>query len=186
MIKSSHYILPSHHLYRLISMVLSTKLLLFTLYYSTFASAWLFLLTWLSQLAQHKLYHCKLKQWKLLEKLHELCIATFLQSPSKWSRKLAAVHEIIFRLISSVKNLQQVLYYYYLVHSFFWFQKVTTNYIKPWPKKKKDRRFVGMMTKWQMIISSPYQLADAKRKKTKYLPHIVSASQQMFSTKGHY
>jgi hypothetical protein len=59
--------------------------------------------------AEHKLYHCKLKQWKLLEKLHELCIATFLQSPSKWSRKLAAVHEIIFRLIFSVKNLQQVL-----------------------------------------------------------------------------
>ena len=85
------------------------------------------------------LYHCKLKQWKLLEKLHELCIATFLQSPSKWSRKLAAVHEIIFRLISSVKNLQQVLYYYYyyLVHSFFWFQKVTTNYIKPWLKKEE-------------------------------------------------
>ena len=138
---------------------------------------------WLSQLAQHKLYHCKLKQWKLLEKLHELCIATFLQSPSKWSRKLAAVHEIIFRLISSVKNLQQVLYYYYLVHSFFWFQKVTTNYIKPW-QKKKDRMFVGMMTKWQMIISSLYQLADAK--KTQYLPAVVSASQQTFSTKGHY
>jgi hypothetical protein len=43
--------------------------------------------------------------------------------------------------------------------------------------------FVGMMTKLQMIISSLYQLADAK--KTKYLPAVVSASQQ-FSTKGHY
>ena len=30
-------------------------------------------------------------------------------------------------------------------------------------KKKKDRMFVGVMTKWQMIISSPYQLADAKK-----------------------
>ena len=42
--------------------------------------------------------------------------------------------------------------------------------------------FVGMMTKWQMIISS--QLADAK--KTRYLRAIVSASQQTFSTKGNY
>ena len=42
--------------------------------------------------------------------------------------------------------------------------------------------FVGMMTKWQMIISS--QLADAK--KTRYLRAVVSASQQTFSTKGHY
>ena len=66
---------------------------------------------------------------------------------------------------------------------FFWFQKVTTNYIKPW-QKRKDRMFVGMMTKLQMIISSLYQLADAK--KTKYLPAVVSASQQTFSTKGHY
>ena len=66
---------------------------------------------------------------------------------------------------------------------FFWFQKVTTNYIKPW-QKRKDRTFVGMMTKLQMIISSLYQLADAK--KTEYLPAVVSASQQTFSTKGHY
>ena len=42
--------------------------------------------------------------------------------------------------------------------------------------------FVGMMTKWQMIISS--QLADAK--KTRYLRAVVSAPQQTFSTKGHY
>ena len=42
--------------------------------------------------------------------------------------------------------------------------------------------FVGMMTKWQMIISS--QLADAK--KTRYLRAVVSASQQTFSTKGYY
>ena len=69
---------------------------------------------------------------------------------------------------------------------FFWFQKVTTNYLHKALTKKI--RTECLLEWWQngrwLHISSPYQLADAK--KTKYLPAIVSASQQTFSTKGHY